>query len=238
MISKTSKAPDSHRLLLNVRDKINLKRIDKHVALSNLSVSYARKNIKMSYKNNKFKISAKTWNEEFKLPDESYSVSDIQGYFEYIIKKHRTFTDNQPIKRYVNQTENRITFNKDRILSQTFTPETMKLLGSTKSKINKDKNGENLYRLEITEVVLVHCNIVNNDYQQDSRVLFTFVPNKSFGELLDISPRNVIILKAFNSEFSYNDKRFTDQNSEPLEIERLSIKIGKTEQDTKFLRNF
>ena len=82
-------------------------------------------------------------------------------------------------------------------------PGTMKLLGITKRKITKDKNSENVPRLEITEVVLIHCNIVNNDYQQDSRVLYTFVPNKSFGQFLDISPKNFIFLKSFNSEFSY-----------------------------------
>ena len=78
--------------------------------------------------------------------------------------------------------------------------------------------------LEITEVVLIHCNILNNDYQQDSRVLYTFVPNKSFGQLLHILPKNCIFLKTFNSEFSYIDVWFTDQNSEPLEIE-YKIKI-------------
>ena len=77
----------------------------------------------------------------------------------------------------------------------------MKLLGRTKIKITKDENGENVPRLEITEVVLIHCNIVNNDYQQDSRVLYTFVPNRSFDDLLDISPKNIIFLKTFNSEF-------------------------------------
>ena len=77
----------------------------------------------------------------------------------------------------------------------------MKLLGSTKNKITKDKNGENVPHLEIIEVVLVHCNIVNSDYQQDSRVLYTFVPNKRFGSLLEISPKNHIFLKTFNSEF-------------------------------------
>ena len=77
----------------------------------------------------------------------------------------------------------------------------MKLLGSTKNKITKAKNGENLPHLEITEVVLVHCNIVNNDYQQDSRALYTFVPNKLLGSLLEISPTNHIFLKTFNSEF-------------------------------------
>ena len=79
----------------------------------------------------------------------------------------------------------------------------MKLLRSTKSKITNDKNGENVPYSEITEVVLVQCNIVNNGYQQNSRVLYTFIPNKSFGQLLHISPRNVIFLKTFDSEFSY-----------------------------------
>ena len=95
----------------------------------------------------------------------------------------------------------------------------MKLLESTENKITKDKNGENVPHLEITEVVLVHCNIVNNDYQQDSQVLYTFVPNKSFGSLLDISPSNHILLKTFNSEYDEIVVWFTDQNSQPLEIE-------------------
>ena len=90
--------------------------------------------------------------------------------------------------------------------------EKMKLLGSTKSKVTKDENGENMSYLEIIETVLIHCNIVNNDYQQDSRVLCTFVPNKSFGQLLDISPKNFIFLKAFDSEPLYIEVWFTDQN--------------------------
>ena len=97
--------------------------------------------------------------------------------------------------------------------------ETVKLLGSTKINITKDKNVENTPHLEITELVLVHCNIVNNEYQQDLRVLYTFVPNKLFGQLLDISPKNSIFLKTFNSEFSCIEVWFTDQNSKPLEVE-------------------
>ena len=97
--------------------------------------------------------------------------------------------------------------------------ETMKLLERTKNKITKDKNGENVPHLEITEVVLVHCNMVNNDYQHDSRVLYTFVQNKSFGSLLDISPSNHIFLKTFNSEYDEIIVWFADQNSKPLEIE-------------------
>ena len=89
MNSENSKTSDPHRLLLNLTDKINLKRSDKYVALSNLSIYYTWKNIKNSYENNKFKISALTWNEGFELPDGSYSVSDIQDYCEYIFKNMR-----------------------------------------------------------------------------------------------------------------------------------------------------
>ena len=95
----------------------------------------------------------------------------------------------------------------------------MKLLECSKSKITEDKNRENVPPLQIAEVVLVHCNIVNNDYEQDSRVLYTFLPNKLFGQLLDISPKKFIFLKSFNFEFSYIEVWFTDQNSKPLEIE-------------------
>ena len=95
----------------------------------------------------------------------------------------------------------------------------MKLLGITKNKITKDKNGENVRHLEITEVVLVHCNIADNNYQQDARVLYTFVPNKPFGSLLETSPTNHIFLKTFNSEYDEIKVWFMDQNSQPLEIE-------------------
>ena len=98
-------------------------------------------------------------------------------------------------------------------------PETMKLPASTKTKITKEGNGENVPHLEITKVVLIHCNIVNNDYQQDLRVLYTFVRNKSFGQLLDVSPKNFIFSKTLNSEFSYIEVWLTDKNSKSLEIE-------------------
>ena len=97
----------------------------------------------------------------------------------------------------------------------------MKLLRSTENKITNNKNGENVPHLEITEVVLVHCDIVNNDYQQDSRVLYTFVPNKLFGSLLEISPTNHINFKIFNSEYDKIKVWFSDQNSESVEIEDI-----------------
>ena len=135
---------------------------------------------------------------------------------------------------YINKIENRITFKiKAAYFLEFSTPETIKLLGSTKSKITKHENGENLPHLEITEIVLIHCNVANNDYQQDSRFLYIFVSDKSFGQLLDdISPKKNLFLKTFNSEFSYTEEFsyiyiyifiyfiwFTGQISKPVEIE-------------------
>ena len=219
MNSENSKTSEPHIVKLKLTNKLDL-RLDKEViALSNLSIYYTWNNIKSSY-NNKFKISTPTWNGEFTLPDGSYSVSDIQDYFQYILKKHGENTDKPSIQIYVNKIENRITFKmKNGYSLELLTKETMKLLGNTENKITKDKNGKNVPHLKIIEVVLVHCNMVNNDYQHDSRVLYTFVPNKSFGSLLDISPSNHIFLKTFNSEYDEIIVLFTDQNSKPLEIE-------------------
>ena len=202
-------------------DKLFILCIDqKTVALSNLSIYYTWKNVKSSHNNNKFKTSAPTWSEEFELPDGSYSISDIQDYFEDILKKHSGSVDNPSIRKYINKIGNRITFKiKNGYYLELLTPETMKLLGSTESKITKDKNGENVPHLEVVELVLVHCSLVNNDYQQDSRILFTFVPNKTFGSLLEISPTNHVFWKTFNSEFQEVKVWFTDQTSKPLELE-------------------
>ena len=127
---------------------------------------------------------------------------------------------NPSIRTYINKIKNRMTFKiKTGYYLELLTPETMKLLGSTKSKTPKNENNENVPYLEITEVVLIYRNVVNNGYQQKSRVLYTFVPNKSFGQLLDISPENFIFLKTFDSDFLYIEVWFTDQNSNPLEIE-------------------
>ena len=99
------------------------------------------------------------------MPDGSYSVSDIQDHFEYILKKHEENTDKPSVLIYVNKIENRVTFTiKNGYSLELLTPEIMKLLGRTENKITKDKNGESVPHLQITEVVLVHCNIANNDY--------------------------------------------------------------------------
>ena len=121
---------------------------------------------------------------------------------------------------YINKLANGIAYKrKTGYYLELLAPETMKLLRSTKSKITKSKNGENVLHSEIAEVVLLHCNIVNSDYQQDSRFFYTFVPYKSLGKILDISPNKFIFLKPFKSEILYIEVWFTDQNSKPLEIE-------------------
>ena len=224
MNSENSKTSEPYILKLKLTNKLDQRLDKKVIALSNLGIYYTWNNIKNSYNNSKFKISAPTWNEE--LPDGSYSISDIQDDFEYILKKHGEKIENDShknkpsVKLYINKIEDRITFKiKNRYSLELLTKQTMKLLGSTENKITKDKNGENVPHLEITEVLLVHCNMVNNDYQQDSRILYTFFPNKSFGSLLDISPSNHICLKTFNSEYDEIIIWFTDQNSKPLEIE-------------------
>ena len=151
------------------------------MALVNLSIYYTWKNIKSEYNNNKFKISAPTSNDTFNLPNGSYSIADIQDYFEFINKKHETLTENPPVQIQVNKIKNRIVFKiKTRYKLEFLTPETIKLLGNARKDVDKDKDGEIVPRLESAQVVLVHCNLVKNDYQHTSKVLFTFVPNKKF----------------------------------------------------------
>ena len=123
---------------------------------------------------------------------------NIQDYFEYILKKHRGTTVNPSIKIYINKIESRIPFTiKIEYYLELLTPETMKLLGSTKRRMTNNKNGEHAPCLEIIE--LIHCNVVNNSYQQNSRVLDTSVPHKSFGQLSNILPENFIVLETFDS---------------------------------------
>ena len=109
------------------------------------------------------------------------------------------------------------------------TPETMRLLGSTKKDVDKDKDGENVPKLESVEVVLVYCNLVKNDYQHTSKVLFSFVPNKQFGQLINISPHSLTMMNTVNTEFSSVEVWFTDQASKTLEVEdnvNLTLIIG------------
>ena len=140
MNSKNSKTSDPHRLLLNLTYKIDLRRKYKYTALSNLSIYYTWKNIRKPYKNNNFKVSAPTRNEEFRLPDGSYFISNIQDYFEYTFKEHGEKTVNSSIRIYINKTKNRITFKiKTGYYLELLTPEKMKLHGSTKPKTTKNE---------------------------------------------------------------------------------------------------
>ena len=166
------------------------------------------------------------------MPDGSYSISDIQDYFEFIIKKHKTLAENPPIRNYPNKIKNRIVFKiKTGHKLELLSPETMKLLGSTKKDVDKDKDGEDVPKLESVQVVLVHCNLVNNSYQQTSKVLFTFMPNKQFGQLITILPHLLTMLKTTNAEFQSIQLWFTDKNNRPLEIEdsvNITLITGQT----------
>ena len=217
MNTKNSKTNEPHMFKYNLIGKLNFKNPNKNMALANLSIYYTVKSI---YKNNKFKISAPTWNKTFDLPDGLYNIPAIQSYFEYVIKKHETITNIAPILIYANKITNRVVFKiktgyKLKLLSK----EAMQLLGNTSNTIDADKDSENVPRLENVEVVLVHCNLVNNSYQKASRVLFTFVPNKQYGQLISISPHTLIFLKTMNTEFSEIEIWLTDQNNNTLEIE-------------------
>ena len=131
---------------------------------------------------------------------------------------------------YVNEINNRIAFKiKSGYKLELLSKETMRLLGSTSNTIDKDKNSELVPKLESVELVLVHCNVVNNSYQQASKVLFTFVPNKKYGQLIIASPETLIMLKMANTEFSFIEIWFTDQDNGPLEIEdsvNISLIVG------------
>ena len=220
MNTENSKTSEPHKFKLDLTDKLNLKNPNKNMALANLSIYYTSKNIISEYNNNKFKTFASTWNDTFDLPDGSYSISDIQDYFKFIVKKHETLTENPPIQIYPNKIKNRIVFKiKTGYKLELLTPETMKLLGSTKKDVDKDKDGEIVPKLESVEVVLVHCNLVKNDYQHTSKVLFSFVPNKQFGQLINISPHSLTMMNTVNTEFSFVEVWFTDQASKALETE-------------------
>ena len=220
MNTKNSKTNEPNRFKYDLIDKLDLKHPNKNMALGNLSIYYTWKNVTSTYNNNNFKISAPTWNKTFDLPDGLYNISEIQDYIEYIIKKHKTIGETAPILIYTNTINNRIVFKiKSGYKLELFSKETMKLLGSTKDIIDADKNSENVPRLENVEVVLVNCNLVNNSYQQASRVLFTFVPIKKHGQLISISPHSLVFLKTMNTEFSEIEVWFTDQNNNALEIE-------------------
>ena len=166
MNTESSKSSEPHRFKLDMTDNLILKNPYKNFALANLSIYYTQQYIKSEYSNNEFKISAPSWNDNFDLPDASYSINDIQDYFEFIIKKYETLTEDPPIEIYPNKIKNIIVFKiKTGYKLDLLTPQTMGLLGSTKKVVGKDKDGENVPKLESVDVVLVHCSLVKDDYQ-------------------------------------------------------------------------
>ena len=220
MNTSNSGASVSNEFVYNFTDKLNLKNPNKNMALANLSIYYTWKNIKSAYNNSKFKISAPTWNDTFDLPDGSYSIDAIQDYFNYVIKKHETVENTPQVLIYVNKINNKIVFKvKSEYKLELVLKETMRLLGSSNAVIDGDKNGELVPLLENVETVLVYCNLVTNDYQQASKVLFTFAPEKQFGQLMNTSPNAPIMLKTVNAEFTFIKVWFTSQDNYPLEIE-------------------
>ena len=205
MNTANSKTKHSNNSVYNFTDKLNLKNPNKNIALANLSIYYTWKIVKSDYNNNKFKISAPTWNDTFDVPDGSYSIPALQNCFRIVFKIKSGY--------------------ELELLSK----ETMRLLGSSSDTIDDDKNSELVPKLESVDLVLVHCNVVNNNYQQASKVLFTFVPNKKYGQLITVSPETLIMLKTVNTEFSFIEIWFTDQDDRPLEVEdsaNISLIIG------------
>ena len=231
MSAENSKTSEPHKFVLNLSQRLDLRSSDKHVALKNLYIYYTWKNIRKQYKNNKLKIIAATWIDEFGLPDGSYSVSDIQDYIEYVIRKSETLAAIPPLHIYINRINNRSVFKiKDGYKLELQTPETMKLFGSTKKLIGKTKNGEKVPSYEVVEVVLVQCNLVENQYQQKSEVLYTFSPNECYAYLSNTEPSNLVFFKTYNTEFDEIIITFMDQNGRSLEIEykvNLTLLINK-----------
>ena len=231
MNTLNSKTNESNRFIYQFTDKLNLKNPNKNMTLANLSIYYTWKNIKSEYNNNKLKISSPAWNEIFTLDDGSYNIQKIQNYFEYVVKKHEDITNEDfPTRVCVNKMKNRIVFKiKTGYKIELLSEETTQLIGSSKKVIDKNQNGELLPRLETVEVVLVHCKLVNNNYQQPSKVLFTFMSDKKFSQLITITPHSLTMLKTTNAEFSFIEIWFTDQNNRPLEIEgnvNITLIIG------------
>ena len=200
--------------------------------LTDLRIYYTWKNINSAFNNRNCKIYAPTQNDEFDLPEGSYFVSGIQDYFEYIIENRNTIANNTPVQIYVNKTKNRVVFKiKLGCKLELLSLETIKLLGCTKNDVDQDKDGENVLRLQPIEDFLVSQSLVNNNYyQQVSKILFTFVPKKEFGQLMNISTHSLTMLNATNTKFSFIEVWFTDQNSKKVEIEdnvNMTLIIGQ-----------
>ena len=219
--TENGKTDESNRFRLYFTDKLDLRR-NKTIAVANLSIYYTSENIKSSYNNNKFKISGPTSSETFDLPDGSYEISDIQDYFLKMIQKHESTIKNNeesPILIYPNEVKNRIIFKiKTGYKLELSTKETQKLLGD-EHVIDKNKDSQNVPQLDLVEYVLLHCNLVQNDYLQNSKLLYEFVPDKKFGQLISVKLPVFIQCKTSDTLFDYIEIWFNDQNNKSLKIE-------------------
>ena len=191
--------------------------------MSDLSIHYTWYNIKGQYNNNKFRLSGPTWSEDVTIPGGSYEISQIQNYFLYeVIKKHESnvkSNEQSPILIYANRILNRVSLGiKTGYKLELLTNKTVRLLGDGPI-IDLTKNGENVPKLEIVRNVLVFCNLVENVYLQDSKLLFYFVPNSRFGSLLSITPQVLKYNDTVDSILAYIEISFADQNGRPLEID-------------------
>ena len=181
MNNKNSKTSAPHKFRLDLTEKLNFKHPKKNMALANLSIFYTWENIKSEYNNSKFKISALTWNDNFDLPDGSYSISDIRITLN-LSSKTQNFDWKSTSSQFI-KIKNRIVFKiKMDYKLELWNKTHGTMRGSTKKDFDKDKDGESVSKLEFVKVVSVHCNLVKNGYQHTSKVLFLFVPNKQFGQ--------------------------------------------------------
>ena len=191
--------------------------------MSDLSIHYTWHNIKEQYNNNKFRLSGPTWSKDVTLPDGSYEIYQIQNYFlDEVIKKHESSVksnEQSPILIFANRILNRVVLRiKTGYKLELLTNETMRLIGDGPI-IDTTKNGENVPKLEIVRSVLVFCNLVQNVNLQDSKLLFSFVPNSRFGSLLSITPQVLKYCNTVDSIFDYIKVLFIDQSGRPLEID-------------------
>ena len=220
--TENSKSKDPNRFRIYFTDKIDL-RGNKKIALSDLSIHYNWQNIKEQYNNYEFRLSGLTWSEDVALPGGSYEISQIQNYFlDELIETHESnvkSNEQSQILIYTNRILNRVTFRiKTGYKLELLTNETMRLLGDAPI-IDSTKNGENVPKLEIVRNVLVFCNLVEDAYLQDSKLLFSLVPNSKFGRFLSITPQVLKYCDTVDSIFGYIEISFTDQNGRPLQID-------------------
>ena len=226
--TENSKTNESNRFRLYFTDKLDLRR-NKTIALANLSICYTWENKKSEYNNNMFKISGPTWSETCDLSDGSYEISDIQDYILKIVQKHETTmkaNEESHILIYPDGVKNRLNFKiKREYKLELLTKETQKLLGDG-PVIDEDKNRKNIPQSDQVQYVLLHCNLVCNDYLQNSKLLYEFAPDKTFGQLISVKPPVFIQCKTLNSIFDYIEIWFTDQNNKSSQMEdKVSVTL-------------